>query len=773
MGYSPMAAIAKGQAQSEKSLEEQLQFQKRLNSITNRIHSAKDPDDILVNLQDEILALFDADRITIYVVDGANRQVVSRFMTGNEVSEIRVPINNDSITGYCAAFGKVINIANAYDEDELKRINADLHFDRSWDERSGYKTKQVLVAPVTFNRYLLGVIQLINKRNGSHFTLEDQSSVLELARVLGVAFFNNQKLAKKSKPTKFDYLISNNIITNKDLEQAMVNARKAKKQLESVLISDFNVSKEDIGKSLSNYYKTQFIPYDERMVIPGQLLKGLKINFLKKNVFVPISQSGDKLVVAMENPDYLPARDVINRLLPTKQYEYCVALREDIFRMIDLFFNVKKKGMMEQGSIEDILGKLETGEEEDDEDLERVSEEDGAIVQLVNKMVIDAYNRGASDIHIEPRHGKANAVIRFRIDGACQVYQTVPYTFKRAVVSRLKIMSELDIAERRFPQDGKIKFKKYAPLDIELRVASIPTAGGNEDVVLRLLSTGEPIPLDKMGMSERTYNAFIEMISKPYGIALVVGPTGSGKTTTLHAALRFINKPETKIWTAEDPVEITQEGLRQVQVHPKIGFDFATAMRAFLRADPDVIMVGEMRDHETVSTGIEASLTGHLVFSTLHTNSAPETVTRLLDMGMDPFNFADALLGVLAQRLVRTLCKDCKETYHPSQDEFDALVRAYDGDFDSLGISYSKDLELSKANGCPNCGNTGYRGRTGIHELLVGTDEIKTLIQTRAKMEDLRKQAIKDGMATLMQDGIRKVFNGETDIVQVRKVCIK
>jgi len=768
-----MAAIAKGQAQSEKSLEEQLQFQKRLNNITNRIHSAKDTDDILVNLQDEILALFDADRITIYVVDGANRQVVSRFKTGNELSEIRVPINNDSITGYCAAFGKVINIANAYDQDELKRINSDLHFDRSWDERSGYKTKQVLVAPVTFNRYLLGVIQLINKRNGNHFTLEDQSSVLELARVLGVAFFNNQKLAKKSKPTKFDYLISNNIVTNKDLEQAMVNARKAKKQVESVLISDFNVSKEDIGKSLSNYYKTQFIPYDERMVIPGQLLKGLKVNFLKKNVFVPVSQSGDKLVVAMENPDYLPARDVINRLLPAKQYEYCVGLREDIFRMIDLFFNVKRKDMMEQGSIEDILGKLETGEEDDDEDLERVSEEDGAIVQLVNKMVIDAYNRGASDIHIEPRHGKANAVIRFRVDGACQVYQTVPYTFKRAVVSRLKIMSELDIAERRFPQDGKIKFKKYAPLDIELRVASIPTAGGNEDVVLRLLATGEPIPLDKMGMSERTYNAFIEMISKPYGIALVVGPTGSGKTTTLHAALRFINKPETKIWTAEDPVEITQEGLRQVQVHPKIGFDFATAMRAFLRADPDVIMVGEMRDHETVSTGIEASLTGHLVFSTLHTNSAPETVTRLLDMGMDPFNFADAILGVLAQRLVRTLCKDCKETYHPSQEEFDALVRAYDGDFDILGISYGKDLELCRANGCPNCGNTGYRGRTGIHELLVGTDEIKTLIQTRAKMEDLRKQAIKDGMATLMQDGIRKVFNGETDLVQVRKVCIK
>jgi type II secretory ATPase GspE/PulE/Tfp pilus assembly ATPase PilB-like protein len=258
-------------------------------------------------------------------------------------------------------------------------------------------------------------------------------------------------------------------------------------------MSDFNVSKDDVGKSLSDYYKTQFVPYDERMVIPGQLLKGLKMNFLKKNIFVPLSQSGNKIVVAMENPDYLPARDVISRLIPAKQYEYCVALREDIFRMIDLFFGVKTK---DSGSIEDILGKLDVSEEEDDDDLVGVSEEDSAIVQLVNKMVMDAYNRGASDIHIEPRAGKTNAVIRFRVDGACQVYQTIPYTYKRAIVSRLKIMSELDIAERRFPQDGKIKFKKYAPLDIELRVASIPTAGGNEDVVLRLLASGEPIPLD-------------------------------------------------------------------------------------------------------------------------------------------------------------------------------------------------------------------------------------------------------------------------------------
>jgi len=772
-----MAAIATKPDQAvsrEATLELQLQFQKKLNNITNKIHSAKDTNDILLNLQNDILGIFDADRITIYVVDGLKKQIVSRLKTGSDIAEIRVPIDNSSISGYCASTGKMVNIKNAYDDNELKKINPELGFNKSFDQKTGYRTTQVLVAPVIYNKYLLGVIQLINKKNGSKFTLDDQTSAMEIAKVLGLAFFNNQKILQKKKPTKYDFLITNNIITDKDMEKAMGEARRLKKPVENMLMSEFNVLKEDIGKSLSEFYKTRFIPFNDKMVIPGELLKGLKVNFLRSNMFVPVSQTGDKVVVAMENPDFLPARDTVKRLMPGKEFEYCVSLKEDILQMIDMFFNVKRSEFLENtGSIEDLLGQLENVSDEDYEDMERVSEEDGTIVQLVNKMILDGYSRNASDIHIEPRPGKANSVIRFRIDGACQVYQTIPYTYKQAIVSRIKIMSELDISERRLPQDGKIKFRKYAPIDIELRVATIPTAGGTEDVVMRILAGGEPIPLDKMGMSERNYKVFIEMITKPYGIVLVVGPTGSGKTTTLHAALHYINKPETKIWTAEDPVEITQEGLRQVQVHPKIGFDFATAMRSFLRADPDVIMVGEMRDHETVATGIEASLTGHLVFSTLHTNSAPETITRLLDMGMDPFNFADAMLGVLAQRLTRTLCKDCKKPYTPTRDEYDHLVRAYDGDFDKLGYPYNSNLVLHKANGCSKCNNTGYRGRTGLHEIIVGTHEMQDKIQTRARMEEIREQAVKDGMTSLMQDGIRKVFLGETDFMQVRKVCIK
>jgi type II secretory ATPase GspE/PulE/Tfp pilus assembly ATPase PilB-like protein len=416
---------------------------------------------------------------------------------------------------------------------------------------------------------------------------------------------------------------------------------------------------------------------------------------------------------------------------------------------------------------------LDVGEEEGEEDGEMLSEDDSAIVQLVNRIITDACRKKCSDIHIEPYPGKLGAEVRLRIDGICRNYLTIPYNHKRAAISRIKIMSDLDIAERRKPQDGKIKFKRFSTLDIELRVATVPTVGGEEDVVMRILSSGEPITLDGMGIGERDYDLLIRMITKPYGIVLVVGPTGSGKTTTLHSILSYINKPETKIWTAEDPVEITQKGLRQVQVAPKIDFDFTSAMRSFLRADPDVIMVGEMRDHETAATGVEASLTGHLVFSTLHTNSAPETITRLLDMGMDPFNFADAILGVLAQRLVRTLCKGCKEPYHPTGEDYDMLVRAYGGNGDALGFAHTDDLTLYRAKGCEKCHNTGYSGRTNIVELLDGTDTMKSLIQGKAKMEDLREQAIEDGMTTLMQDGIRKVFLGLTDLQQVRKVCIK
>jgi len=759
-------------------LDHEVAYYKALNDIANQIHSARDINEILINLKDQVLSVFDADRITIYVVDGKRKELYSRFKAGALPEEIRVPINNSSIAGYSANNAQITNIVNAYDEKELYMVNKDLTFDKRWDANSGYTTRQVLSVPIFYKKYVIGVLQLVNKKNGDRFTLEDQSSAVEMAKVLGIAFFNQRKLLQRStKRTKFDYLINNHIITEKELENAIVLGRERKLPIENILMNEMNVKKESIGHSLAEYYRVEYVAFDDSFPIPGDLIAPLKQVYLKKNLWVPLKRDDGKVKVLIDNPQRLDKIDSVKTLISAQKYEFAVGLREDILQFLDYFYGTGgTDGESRDGSIDDIIGDLDVREEEDEEIQsysDGLSEDDSAIVKLVNRIITDAYKRGCSDVHIEPYSGKEGAEIRMRIDGACQKYQTVPYHYKRAVVSRIKIMSDLDISERRKPQDGKIKFKRFAPLDIELRVATVPTVGGEEDVVMRILAAGEPIPIADMGMRQRDYDMLIDCITKPYGIFLVVGPTGSGKTTTLHSALAYINKPQTKIWTAEDPVEITQRGLRQVQVLPRIGFDFAAAMRAFLRADPDVIMVGEMRDKETVSTGIEASLTGHLVFSTLHTNSAPETITRLLDMGMDPFNFADAILGVLAQRLVRTLCKECKEPYHPDREEYDQIARSFDGDLDALGIQYSNDLTLYRAKGCEKCANTGYKGRSAIMELLYGTDEIKKLIQNRAIMEDIRRQAVRDGMTTLMQDGIRKVFLGLTDIMQVRKVCIK
>ncbi len=751
-------------------LKSEVAYRTKLQEISNSIYAASNLDVILIDLKDDILELVNAERITIYYVDGVKRELVSRFKSGNEISEIRVPISNSSIAGYAAAHQKLVNIKNVYDESELANIDEELKFNKSFDKKTGFYTKQVLVVPIIFKSFVLGAIQLINRKGGGPFDNEDEVNVAELSDIMGIALYKQKKMATGRK-SKFDYLLQNHILTQKELNQAIASSREKKIPIVKILIDELKIAPKDIAEALSRYYDLPLIKYSDTLPIPGELLRGLKVGFMRNNAWVPIRSEKDEVIIAIDNPEDMQRVDEIRALFPKRKIKLAFALKEDILKIINLFTTDEKQ----MSSIDDILSQLQTEDDEIEEETSSVSEESSAVVQLVNKIILDAYARGASDIHLEPYPGKQNTQVRIRVDGACNLYQTIPYSFKNAVVSRIKIMSDLDIAEKRKPQDGKIAFKKYGGKDIELRVATVPTQGGSEDVVMRILAAGEPLPLSKMGFSERNYDNFISAITKPYGLIFVCGPTGSGKTTTLHSALSFINKVETKIWTAEDPVEITQKGLRQVQVKPKIGFDFATAMRAFLRADPDVIMVGEMRDHETTQMGIEASLTGHLVFSTLHTNSAPESITRLLDMGMDPFNFADALLAIMAQRLVRTLCKDCKKSYNPAKSEYDELVREYDPELfkTNLNIPYTNDLTLYKPAGCDMCNNTGYRGRMGIHELLMGTDRIKEMIQSRATMAEIREQAISEGMTTLKQDGIEKIFDGHADLIEVRKVCIK
>ena len=769
------AKESKSKDQNEQQHVPEVEYSKRFQDICNKIHAAADLDVILIGLIDEIAELFKAERITIYVADGKKQELVSRYKMGNEIEEIRIPISSKSIAGHSAFKKKIINIKNVYNDAELAAIDPALKFDKRWDEKIGFATKQVLVIPVLFKQKIVfGAIQLMNRKNGDAFTQEDAKNAVELSKSLGIALYNQKRIAT-TRPSKFDYFLENHILTQQELEKAISNSRKTRMPVENILMADFQIPKQDIGKALSQYYNLPFVAYNSNLPTPRDLLSGLNVPFMRNHIWVPLNVEDGKIVIAIDNPHDFQRVGEIKSLFSGKPITFKVSLKQDILDYIKLF----TQAQTELASRDEIMTQLRTedGEEEDDFSLHdsEIYDQQSTVAKLVNTMIIDAYNRKASDIHIEPYLGQA-AQVRIRVDGSCREFDTIPKKSWRKVVSRIKIMAGLDIAERRKPQDGKIDFKRFGGMEIELRVATIPTQGGIEDIVMRILAAGEPIPLEKMGFSERNYDNFISAVTQPYGIIFLCGPTGSGKTTTLHSALGYINKPERKIWTAEDPVEITQRRLRQVQVKPRIGYDFAAAMRAFLRADPDVIMVGEMRDKETTSIGIEASLTGHLVFSTLHTNSAPESITRLLDIGMDPFNFADAILCILAQRLVRTLCKNCKNSYHLSKTEYDELVREYGSEelFNTVvNIPYTDVLEISRAKGCDQCNNTGYAGRMGLHELLMGTDSMKKLIQSKSPMEVLRDQAIKDGMTTLKQDGIAKIFDGNCDLFEVRKVTMK
>ncbi len=763
-------------------LKDRIAFEKRLHKIINQIHSSPNIDSILLDLKDQILGLVDANRITLYAVTEDEKQIYSKIKAGEEIKEFRIPINNNSIAGYVAQNKMVLAIKDAYDIKELSSINASLQFNRDYDMQSGFRTRQVLAAPILFSGKLLGVMQLINKKSGEIFTAEDIQAVGEICETLAIAFHNQNKIQRRQLNI-FDLLTAENIVLAKEIEQAVQISREQNQSISFILMNKFKVRKEDIGRALSTFYKVPFFEYQAKLPIPKELLTVVDANYLRTHIWVPLRTEDSTVVVAMDNPRALEKLDDIRRYFPQKTPKILVSIREDIAKTIDYFFGAEKQESEEpknslQSLIEEIKDDAQTGQAEAAlEAAESEEEMDNTVVKLVNQILTDAYKMNASDIHIEPGMGKKDLLVRVRIDGDCTILQKFPAAIKRALVSRIKIMAMMDISERRKPQDGKIQLKKYGGPDIELRVATIPTVGGNEDVVLRILAASKPIPLEKLGLLERNFDEFTKIINMPYGIVLVVGPTGSGKTTSLHSALGYINKPDLKIWTAEDPVEITQEGLRQVQVLPVIGFTFATALRSFLRADPDVIMVGEMRDFETASIGIEASLTGHLVFSTLHTNSAPETIIRLLDLDIDPFNFADALLGVLAQRLVRTLCKECKKTHSVTQEYYEELVLEYGAEnFPKEKFPYREDLKFYQASSggsCQACNGAGYKGRMGIHELLLGTDTMKRMIQRKASVEEMRNQAIKDGMITLKQDGIIKVFRGNTDMAQVRSVCIK
>ncbi len=788
-----MSAVLSTHPAAAGDVNSRLAFQKSLQAVTNRIHATSNADEIMLEVSSDVCSLFNADRLTIYVTAEDRASIISKVKTGlNSFRDLKLPLAEHSLAGYCGMSKKMLNLRDVYDDAELKSHNANLRFLQEVDKRTGYRTKQMLVSPILDAQAneLLGVVQLINNKAGTPFGPLAEEGMVELCKTLAIALRQRSKLAVPK--SKYDFLVADAVISAAELETAARTARKQATDIESVLVEESNVKLAAIGDALAKFFGVKYEPYKPDRVKPMDLLKNLKREYVAEHQWCPLEENPQGLLVMSLDPERTKASKVVNNIFPRARVKYVVTTLKEFKDTLDSFFGAAA----DLGDIGDLLEGLGSEEGGDDaaatDDLSAAA--DNELVKLVNKIIVDAYNQGASDIHIESYPGKAKTEIRFRRDGTLANYIEVPASYRSALVARLKIMCDLDISERRKPQDGKIKFRKFGPLDIELRVATIPVQGGVEDIVMRILAAGEPIPLDKLGLTPHNLPRLKKVIENPYGLFFCCGPTGSGKTTTLHSVLGYLNTPDTKIWTAEDPVEITQKGLRQVQINRKAGMDFPTIMKAFLRADPDIIMVGEMRDKETTSIGIEASLTGHLVFATLHTNSAPESIVRLLDMGMDPFNFADALVGILAQRLAKRLCGKCKQPYSPGPDEIKGLLQeycqellntsefkkdakaGYERVYRDLVKTYADDkgqFTFYRKAGCDACGNSGYKGRLGLHELLVGTDAIKKGIQEHARVAEMLATALEEGMRTLKMDGIEKVMQGITDIGQVRAVCIK
>ncbi len=602
-------------------------------------------------------------------------------------------------------------------------------------------------------------------------------------------------------------LTSLGMVTEAQLQEALAQQQTDRSvPLGELLVRNGMVSRQDLQVALARKMGYPLVDLD-LFPVEAEALRKLNYAIAGRLRVMPLLVREGRLMVALDDP--ARRRNAVEEVEFSTQMKIvpvlaqCRSIDETIFAAYDKIGAATEQRFV----LEDVVDGMETQAEGTDKLVETLENEDvdaahaegdkpieqsdNSLVRLINNMIIEAHQEGVSDIHIESYPGREKIRVRFRKDGLLRTYLELPSNYRAALIARIKIMCDLDIAERRKPQDGKINFARFSPRHkIELRVASIPTNRGLEDVVMRILASAKPIPLDRLGMSDYNLTQLKIAVERPYGMVLCVGPTGSGKTTTLHSALSHINVPERKIWTAEDPIEITQPGLRQVQVNPKIDWTFAKALRAFLRADPDAIMVGEIRDGETAHMAVEASLTGHLVLSTLHTNSAPETVTRLLDMGLDPFNFADSLLAVLAQRLVRRLCAACRVSRPATDEEVAELLDDYLHVFSYGHIeNQPPDPKLSReatlqswiqrhgdngrlmthhCPGCAKCDNTGFKGRAGLHELMVISRESRRLVQTGARAEALQQTALREGMRTLRQDGIEKVLAGVTGIEEVR-----
>ena len=551
-----------------------------------------------------------------------------------------------------------------------------------------------------------------------------------------------------------DVLVDEGLITAEQLGQALEEQQRAGKSLGRVLVDLGMLKEAELVAALARQVGLEFVDLAEHS-IDASAASLISEQMARRYRVLPIGFEGDRLIVAMSDPANVFALDDI-RTVTGHDVKPVVATAADVDAAI------RRYGQFEQ-SAEDIASEAATQAEDQHKDLDEMpaAVEEAPVVRLVNLLITQAVADRASDIHIEP--AEKDVRIRYRIDGVLHEVMRSPKNIHNGLISRLKVMAEINIAERRVPQDGRVGLVVGGKA-VDLRIATLPTVHG-EKMVMRILDkTSVLLELDELGLAELPYRNYEDAFRKPYGTILATGPTGSGKSTTLYATLNIINTVDRNIITVEDPVEYRMAGINQIQVNPKAGLTFSTALRSILRADPDVVLIGEIRDRETALIAMEAALTGHLVLSTLHTNDAPSAVTRLVEMEVEPYLVASALDCVVAQRLARRLCGKCKEPYEPTPVELEAAGFAPEV---AAGVDH-----LYRPQGCPHCGQTGYRGRLGLYEVMPVTEEIERMTAERRSSEEMRRLAIEQGMITLRDDGLDKVRMGQTSLEEVFRVVV-
>ncbi|MDY6934345.1 MAG: type II secretion system ATPase GspE [Spirochaetota bacterium] len=566
-------------------------------------------------------------------------------------------------------------------------------------------------------------------------------------------------MVRKKKPQMLGkILVERKVVRPEELQEVLLSQKGSRMRLGQLLIKKGLATEDDILSALAEHYGISFqkrLEFDD----PEELFSKIPIYFLKKNKMVPLHSKDKTISIAISDALNIQPFDDLKMIFPDYIFEAVLTSEEEIIRIINNHFDTLNVDSTSEAieNLEDSDFEILSSPIAETEDILDMAN-DAPIIRLVNTIITQSVNDRASDIHIEPY--EKDLIVRYRIDGLLYQILTPPKKFQGAIISRIKIMANLNIAENRLPQDGRIQIK-IGSKDIDIRVSIFPTYYG-ERVVLRLLNKTDMLfDLDSLGFSKDSLNIFNSLINKTHGIILVTGPTGSGKTTTLYSILSRLNTTDVNVLTVEDPIEYQLSGVGQMQVKPKIDLTFANGLRSILRQDPDIIMIGEIRDIETADIAVQAALTGHRVFSTLHTNDAASGITRLIDMGVEPFLISSSVNAILAQRLVRTICPDCKSTYKPTQSMLTEM---------GVKTTQIKNGKLYRGKGCEKCLNTGYRGRIGIYELLPLDNDIRKMIMTHSEANSIKQLALKKGMSTLFKDGLSKVISGITTIEEVLRV---